>query len=111
MPQCVKIRGPILLSDFEPTGLGFVAVHVNGKEQDIGLDTTLPSGLMVSYLNNTIPDGTLWFKPGEWTLPQIQINTPRYSADLAHLPSASQEMPASTVPLAMMFLPQLPGCG
>ncbi len=57
------------------------AVHVNGKEQDIGLDATLPSGLMVSYLNNTVPDGTLWFKPGEWSLPQVQINTPRYAAD------------------------------
>ena len=59
----------------------YYAVHVNGKEQDLGLDATLPSGLMVSYLNNTVPDGTLWFKPGELTLPQVQINTPRYAAD------------------------------
>lgn len=41
------------------------------------LEANLPSGMNITYSNTTVSDGTLWFKPGEWALPQLTIKTPR----------------------------------
>ena len=52
------------------------AVHVNGQEMDLEHEVNLASDMNITYSNTTVSDGTLWFKPGEWTLPQLTIQTP-----------------------------------
>lgn len=57
-----------------------MAVHVNGQEMELEREVSLASGMNITYSNTTVSDGTLWFKPGEWTLPQLTIKTPRWVA-------------------------------
>lgn len=59
---------------------------------DLEHEVTLASGMNITYSNTTVSDGTLWFKPGEWTLPQLTITTPRWVA--CSLPKAI-ESPSS----------------
>lgn len=58
----------------------YIAVHVNGQEMDLEHETNLASGMNITYSNTTVSDGALWFKPGEWNLPQLTIKTPRWVA-------------------------------
>ncbi|KAK9863535.1 hypothetical protein WJX84_008539 [Apatococcus fuscideae] len=69
-----------------------VQVHVNGQEMNLELEASLPSGMNVTYSNTTVSDGTLWFKPGEWSLPQLNIKTPRYEFVVSSPPNHSRRL-------------------
>ncbi|KAK9863108.1 hypothetical protein WJX84_007065 [Apatococcus fuscideae] len=69
-----------------------VTVRVNGQAVDMELEANLPSGMNITYSNTTVPDGTLWFKPGEWTLPQVNIKTPWYEFEVSCPPNHSRRL-------------------
>ena len=54
-----------------------VAVEVNGQTLLLGSSIETASGLLVTYSNATVADGSLWVHPGTFVIPTVTMSTDR----------------------------------